>query len=549
MLDDARFAIRTLLHSRGFTAAAVVTLGIGIGANAVVFGVVDGLLLRPLPFGDRSGRLITLHSTHPTQATDWDDSDISYPDLVDLREGATTLEGIEGVVNRNVSLTASADAGDTERVLAASVTPGLFALLGVEPQLGRGFRDDEGAAAGAETVAIVSDSLWRRFFGSAPDIVGRPVPVNGRTLTVIGVMPPRFAFPEHRELWLPYRLPRGEGRDRRSMLAIGLVREGITLQAARGEVQALAADLAARFPATNQHWGVYAQPLRDYFVSDATRRGLAALLVSVVFVLLVACANIGSLLLARGIGRQREIAVRTALGAGRARLVRLLMTESLVLAAGGGVLGVLCAGWGLDALVASNPEPPPGVLRGAVGPDGNRVRTASGAARVAHRQLERSAPRRPRGRVTRPAATAGGARGGPDRAQLLAPGRRDIAGEEHAGAAAGGRGLRSASAVEPSALHGRRHARDPRGTRAGLERGDRPHLDIAGRRRRGRHRSHSGGRRRRRHPARPGARRERPGGGNRRAGDPGRVRRLRRARPAADRGTRVHRGGGRAAGG
>jgi predicted permease len=353
MVQDLRYAIRSLMRSRGFTAATLVTLALGIGGNAVVYSILDGLLLRPLPFGDRTPRLVTLHSTHPTQATDWDDSELSYPDLLDLRDASQRFAAIEGILERNVSI----DAG--ERVLAASVTPGLFPLLGVEPHRGRGFTEADGTLPGQESHVIISYALWQRLFAGDEAIVGRAMLVNGRSLTIVGVMPPLFAFPERHHVWLPYRAPRGENRDDRSLLAIGLLREGVSLEDARAEARALAASLAARHPQTNRDWGVHVMPLRDFFVDPGTRRGLTAMLAAVGLVLLVTCANVASLMIARGIGRQRELTVRLALGSGRARLVRLLLMESAVLAALGGAAGLLVASWGLDGLLASMPEPPP----------------------------------------------------------------------------------------------------------------------------------------------------------------------------------------------
>jgi predicted permease len=353
MLQDLRFAIRSLVRSRGFAAATVTTLALGIGANTVVYSVLDAMMLRPLPFGDRTDRLVTLHSTHPTQATDWDDSELSYPDLIDLRERAQRFEAVEGLIRRNVS----AEAG--ERVQAASITPGMFRMLGVEPQRGRAFTDDEAAEPGQESHVIISDALWRRLFGGDGAIVGRGMLVNGRSLTIVGVMPPGFGFPERHEIWLPLRMSRDVGRDRRSIMAIGLLREGTTLDEARAEVRTLAATLAERYPGTNRDWGVHAMFLRDFFVRPGTRRALTAMLAAVGLVLLVACANVASLLVARGVGRQRELTVRAALGSGRGRLVRLLLLESAVLSVLGGAVGLLVASWGLDALLASMPEPPP----------------------------------------------------------------------------------------------------------------------------------------------------------------------------------------------
>ena len=356
MLQDLRFAVRSLLRARTFSLAAILTLAIGISATTIVYAVVDALLLRPLPFGDRSHRLVTLHSTHPTQATDWDDSELSYPDLLDVREASQTLEGIEGVIGRNLSL-----AGDreSERVAGASVTPGLFGMLGVEPELGRGFAEADAAEPGFETVAIISHGVWQRLFGGDPSVVGRAMPVNGRALAVIGVMPAGFGFPERHDVWLPYRADRADGRARRGVTAVALLAPGRTLTEARQELASIAGRLAERYPATNRAWGIHALALRDLFVNDATRGGLSAMLAAVALVLLAGCANVASLLIARGIGRARELTVRSALGAGRARLVRLLIAESVVLTGVGAAIALLAAAWGIDALVASMPEPAP----------------------------------------------------------------------------------------------------------------------------------------------------------------------------------------------
>jgi predicted permease len=354
--QDVRLALRGLWRSRGFTIAAVLTLAIGMGATTLVFSIVDAVMLRPRPFGDRSDRLITLHSTHPTQAQDWDDSEISYPDLSDVRDQARTLEAVEGLIVRSASL---AGPDESERVLAASITPGLFRLLGVEAALGRTFRDDEGAEPGFETAAILSDALWHRRFGGDPNVLGRTVPVNGRAIAVVGVMPPGFRFPYTNDLWLPYRTRRDEGRERRALLAIGLLREGVRPGEAQAELDTVAARLAERYPETNRRWGLHVMRIVDFYVTANTRRALNLMLGAVVFALLVAAINVAGLLVARGIGRQRELTLRAALGAGRPRLVRLLLVESLLLSIAGGLVGLIVAAWGLDALLATFSEPPP----------------------------------------------------------------------------------------------------------------------------------------------------------------------------------------------
>jgi predicted permease len=353
-IRDTMFALRSLRGSPVFAVGVVLMLAIGIGAHVVVYAVVDGLLLRPLPFGDRSARLVTLHATHPTQATDWDDSEISYPDMIDLRTRATTVDAIEGAIGRNLSVSTGAD---TERLLGASITPGVFSMLGVSPAAGRDFTATDAAEIGFESSVIVSHALWQSLLGGDARVVGRTLLINGRTLTIVGVMPPGFSFPDGQRIWLPYRpQPAPNGRERRSLLGIGLLRAGVTRQQATAELQAIARQLALEYPATNRDWGIHVMPIRDFFVSGVNA---TTILGAVTLVLLVACANVAGLLVARGSSRQRELSLRAALGAGRWRLVRLLLIEAAVLAIAGGTLGLIAASWGIRALIAWIPEPPP----------------------------------------------------------------------------------------------------------------------------------------------------------------------------------------------
>ena len=359
MIQDLRFAVRSLLHARGFAAASILTLGVGIGATTIVYSIVEGILLRPLPFGDRSDRLVTIHSLHPTETdtTQMDDAGVSYADATDFRENARGFDAIEILSTRNVSL---ASDRESERVAAASVSPGLFRMLGVSPALGRDFADADGARAGFEQVAIISDGLWKRLYASDPAVVGKSVLLNGRALTIAGVMPPRFDFPEGQQIWLPLRQEHGVERDQRgSLMGVGLVREGVGIRQAREELNGIASTLASTYPETNRSWSAHVAPMRDLYVSAGTRRNISTMFAAVALVLLVACANIAGLLVARGIGRQRELALRTALGASRGSLVRLLFTESAVLAAAGGVAGLIIAAWGLRLLLTSMYEPPP----------------------------------------------------------------------------------------------------------------------------------------------------------------------------------------------
>lgn len=351
---DLRFALRSVVATRTLSLAIVLMLGVGIGAHAVVSAVYDGLMLRPLPYGERSARLITVHALHPTFASQWQDSDMSYPDFVDARQMTGTLEGLEAAIGRNVSVTV---ARDTQRVLAASVTPGLFDMMGIAPAMGRNFRESEGAAAGFETVAIISHPLWQSLYQGRSDVIGQGLAINGRQLTVIGVMPRGFFFPGEHQMWLPYRGDPTTGRRNHGFITFGLVRSGTTLENVRADLARIASQLADKYPDSNRGWTMQAIPIREFFVSDGDDE--KTLLGAVTLLLVVACANVTGLLLARGLTRQRELAVRAAMGAGRARIVRLLVFEVLVLAVAGGALGMVLASSGINALVRWAPEPPP----------------------------------------------------------------------------------------------------------------------------------------------------------------------------------------------
>ncbi len=356
MIQDFRIALRGLTQSPGFTSAALLTLGLGIGANTVVFSIVNGLLLRPLPLGSAPSRIVTLHSTHPTQFPQgWDDARLSYADLEDVRRESALIEDAAGYLGRSFTL-GSVDGADAVRVEGGSVTPNLFPLLGVEPAKGRGFRAGDGALPGFESVVILSYGLWQTRYGGDPAIIGKPVRINERELEVVGVMPPRFRFPERDDLWVPYDPGEGTNRADRSLLAVGRLREGAALASARQEVSSIAESLSRRYPDTNRSWGIHLLSYRDFVVNGQTRRAVETLLGAVGLVLLIGCANLASLFLARGTERQKELSVRAALGAGRLTLLRQLLAESLLLGIGGAILGTVLALWGVDAFVASFPE-------------------------------------------------------------------------------------------------------------------------------------------------------------------------------------------------
>lgn len=360
LFQDLRHAMRALTKQPGFAAAAILTLAVGIGANATVFSIANAMVLRPLPFGERSERVVTLHATHQLEPEDWGwgDSELSYRDLLDFRT-AGAFEGIGGYLPRNFTLSGEESA---ERVQGGSVTPGLFELLGERPLLGRTFIDEEATAIGLESTVILTHGLWQRRYGADPAIIGRAILINERARTVVGVMAPGFKFPERDEIYLPMRLDELP-RSARSVNAIAVLRPGMTVERAQEEASAIAARLAADHPDTNRGYGVRVLPFRTSQLDRGARQLTAALMAAVVFVLLIACANMANLCLVRGAARQREAAVRAAMGASRGRLVASVLAESLLLSVAGAALGLLASQWVLDFVRQSFPEELPYWMR------------------------------------------------------------------------------------------------------------------------------------------------------------------------------------------
>jgi predicted permease len=356
MLTDLRYALRALGRTPGFVLVAVLCVALGVGVNVSVFSMVNALVVRALPFPEPD-RVLMLYTARPSRGEA--ERMLSVAELVDVRARARTLAAVAGMYGRNVNL---AGVHETERVEAQAVTHDLLPLVGVRPALGRHFRADEDRP-GAAKVVILSDGLWRRRFDARPDIVGRAVLLNGAPHTVVGVMPPRFAFPLTSQLWVPMGTDPTEARDSRYVWTVARLRPGAALDAARTELAALGRQFAAEHPGPSTGWELLVKPLAAEFVEPPLRLMLALLSGAVGMVVLIVCANLANLMLARATGRRRELALRAAIGARRARLVRLLLTESLVVSLLGGALGVGVAWAWNRSLLASIPEEMPYWMR------------------------------------------------------------------------------------------------------------------------------------------------------------------------------------------
>jgi putative ABC transport system permease protein len=357
-MNDLKFALRQLRKTPGFTFVAIVTLALGIGANTAIFSLINGVLLRPVPFPE-SERIIYFEGKNP--AAGITESNISYLDFTDWSQQTDLFASTAAYWTGNADL--SGDGADPEAVPRAGVTIGFFSVLGVQPVLGRAFiaQDDKPATfnEGRGTVAIISHGLWKRRFGSDPAIVGRVVQMKSRPLTVIGVMPPGFEYPEQTQIWVNSAVNLSEEpRDNRAWSAIARLNSNVDLKQAQTRVSAINARLDQQFHETNKGWDVSLWTLHERLVRDV-KPSLLALLGAVGFVLLIGCANIANLLLARSAARQKEIAIRAALGASRTRVLRQMLTESILLSAIGGIAGLILSIWLTDVLMSMLPEGAP----------------------------------------------------------------------------------------------------------------------------------------------------------------------------------------------
>jgi putative ABC transport system permease protein len=349
LIKDIRCGIRSILKRPGFATLAVITLGLGIGASTAIFSVVNGILLRPLVYRD-SERIMILWQTAARGGVEQEA--VSPANFMDLREQSRLFQNIAGAEPYSHTLTGD---GEPQIIRSWLVTSGFFETLGVNPLRGRTFTADE-FQPGRGDVVILGYGLWQRQFGGRPELAGQTIVFNGRPHTVVGIMPPEFQFPSGRELWAPNPIPDYYKTNRGSAFinVVGRLKDGVSAGQAQQEIDGITNRLAREYPQTNTDVGVQVVPLREQMVGKI-RFALLVLFGAVGLVLLIACANVANLLLVRGAARTREFAIRTALGAGRGRLVRQLLIESSCLALLSGIVGVLIARWGVDAVLALSP--------------------------------------------------------------------------------------------------------------------------------------------------------------------------------------------------
>jgi putative ABC transport system permease protein len=353
LFQDIRYGLRSLLKKPGFTLTAVIALALGIGANTAIFSVINGVLLRSLAYAEPE-RIVMLWEKSLTGGNQ--QNVISPGNFLDWEKQNSSFEHMAAVWDLRANLTGGT--GEPEEIKAQFVSVGFFSSLGVQPVMGRAFLPAEDKV-GNELVIVLSHQLWQTRFASDPQVIGKQATVSGRQRTIIGVMPPGFHFIDNQvKAWMPLALdPAVNYRETtgRFLSAVGRLKRGVSLQQAQAELAGIAKQLEQAYPTKNLNWGVNVVPMHEQIVGEI-RPILIVLFAAVAFVLLIACANVANLLLSRAAARQKELALRAALGAGRMRLIRQMMTESVLLALMGGALGVLLAVWGIRLLVAFGPD-------------------------------------------------------------------------------------------------------------------------------------------------------------------------------------------------
>jgi putative ABC transport system permease protein len=350
MLNDFRYALRQLIKAPSFTVVAILTLALGIGACTAIFSVVNVVLLRPLDYPNPE-RIMLIRET---QLPKFPEFSVSPPNYLDWEKQTKSYDSIAAYSGAALNLTGE---GEPQRLVGVKVTAHYFDVMGVKPVLGRMLLPEEDAQ-GKNHVVVLSYPFWQRVFGGAGDAVGRTIQLNGEPYNVVGVAPPNFGLASKIDVWTPMAFkPEETANDARGghyINVVGRLKAGVTVAQARAELTLIADQLAKQYPDPQKGWGILLMPMQDYLVRDV-KPVLYTLLGAVGCVLLIACANLANLLLARATARHREISIRAALGAGRGRLVRQLLTESVVLAICGGIAGIVLARWGLDALLALAP--------------------------------------------------------------------------------------------------------------------------------------------------------------------------------------------------
>jgi putative ABC transport system permease protein len=359
LLQDLRYALRMLRNNPGFAAVAILTLALGIGANTAIFSVIDSVLLRPLPYQDPAGLVMVWenNSQHPNPH-----NTVSPPDFLDWQSRNSAFAEMAAIFDQHANLTGN---GLPQEVVLQDVSANFFSVLGVNPILGPGFTSENGRA-GHDKVVIISYGFWKERFGSDTEIIGKTLVLNGHPLAVVGVAPQNFTWfikdgsftGAKPEMWSPFVFPASFSNRKdigRFLSVVARLKPGVTVAQARSQMNAIAARIAEEYPDFNGYWGANVVPVHDQ-ISGELRPALLILFGAVAFVLLIACANVSSLLLARASAREREIAVRTAMGASPWRIASQLLTESVLLAIIGGAIGVALAIWGTDLLLAVSPR-------------------------------------------------------------------------------------------------------------------------------------------------------------------------------------------------